>query len=50
MPCAAGWLAGLLLAPFLFIGVQLALIFHGIGVPLPAWWSYLGMDLAAVCC
>ena len=36
-------LVGLLLAPVLFCGVQLALIFHSIGVPLPAWWGSLDL-------
>ena len=38
-------LIGLLLSPILFIGLELALLLHGIGVPLPAWWSLLGVDL-----
>ena len=38
-------LIGLLLAPTLFLGLQLVLIIHGIGVPLPTWWGSLGVDL-----
>ena len=41
---AAGPLIGLL-APILFVGLHLALVFHGIGVPLPAWYGCLGVDL-----
>ena len=44
---AAALLIGLLLAPLLFCGIDLAMILHGIGVPLPAWWGYLGIDLVA---
>ena len=44
---AAALLTGLLLAPILFFGIELALIFHGIGVPLPACCGYLGIDLVA---
>ena len=44
---AAALLIGLLLAPLIFVGVELALIVHGIGVPLPAWWDHLGIDLVA---
>ena len=38
-------LIALLLAPILFFGLELALVFHGIGVPLPAWYGCLGVDL-----
>ena len=38
-------LIGLLLSPMLFILLELASLLHGIGVPLPAWWSLLGVDL-----
>ena len=41
----AALLIGLLLAPLLFIGVELALVLHGISVPLPIWWGYLGVDV-----
>ena len=41
----AGHLVGLLLAPILFLGLELAMTFHGIGVPLPAWYGRLGVDL-----
>ena len=44
---AAVLLIGLLLAPLLFVGLEFALIFHGIGVPLPTWWGCLGVDLVA---
>ena len=44
---AAALLIGLALAPFLFTGLQLVLILHGIGVPLPVWWGQLNMDLVA---
>ena len=42
---AAAPLIGLLLAPILFFGLELALVFHGIGVPLPSWYGCLGVDL-----
>ena len=42
---AAAAVIGLLLAPVLFFGLELALVFHGIGVPLPAWYGCLGVDL-----
>ena len=42
---AAAPVIGLLLAPVLLVGIELVLAFHGIGVPLPAWWGSLGMDL-----
>lgn len=42
---AAGPLMGLLLAPILFFGLELALVLHGIGIPLPAWYGCLGVDL-----
>ena len=45
---AAGCLIGLLLAPILFIGLELALVFHGIGVPLPGWYGCLRVDLVAL--
>ena len=38
-------MVGLLFAPLLFLGIELALILHGIGVPLPAWWDLLGVEL-----
>ena len=38
-------LIGLFLSPILFCALELALIFHGIGVPLPAWRGALGVDL-----
>ena len=41
---AAAPLIGLVLAPVLFIALELVLIVHGIGVPLPAWWGSLGID------
>ena len=44
---AIALLIGLLLAPLLFVGLELALIVHGIGVPLPAWWARLNVDLVA---
>lgn len=44
---AAALLTGLLLAPILFFGIELVLMLHGIGVPLPACWGYLGIDLVA---
>ena len=47
MRWAAATLMGLLLAPVLFVGLEFLLIFHGIGVPLPAWWGALGIDLVA---
>ena len=47
MRTAAALLTGLLLAPILFLGIELVMIFHGIGVPLPACWGYLGIDLVA---
>ena len=43
----AASLTGLLLAPILFFGIELVTIVHGIGVPLPACWGYLGIDLVA---
>ena len=45
---AAALLIVLLLAPLLFIGLELVLILHGIGVPLPLWWGYLGIDLVTL--
>ena len=42
---AAALLTGLLLAPLLFLGLELTMMVHGIGVPLPAWWACLGIDL-----
>ena len=47
MNLVAAPLMGLLLAPVLFCGLHLVLIFHGIGVPLPAWWGPLGVDLGS---
>ena len=44
-PRAVAPLVGLLLAPMLFLGLELALIFHGIGVPVPAWWGSFNVDL-----
>lgn len=38
-------LVGLLLAPILFLAMHLALVFHGLGVPLPAGWGSLDVDL-----
>ena len=32
-------------APFLFVAIELALVFHGLGVPLLAWWGSLDFDL-----
>lgn len=46
---AAAPLSGLLLAPVLFVGLQLMLILHGVGIPLPAWWGSLGIDLGTFC-
>ena len=43
---AAALLIGLLLAPIISVGLEFLLIFHGIGVPLPMWWGFLGIDLA----
>ena len=45
---AVALLIVLLLAPLLFIGLELVLIIHGIGVPLPLWWGYLGIDLVTL--
>ena len=45
MHWAAAPLIGLLLAPMLFLGLEVMLVFHGIGVPLPAWWGSLVIDL-----
>ena len=42
---AAAPVAGLLLAPILLVGLEVALIFHGIGVPFPAWWGSFSVDL-----
>ena len=42
---AAALLIGLLIAPLLFIGLELVLVLHGIGVPLPIWWGDLGIDV-----
>lgn len=42
---AAAPLVGLVLAPMLLFGIEVLLIFHGIGVPLPAWWGFMGVDL-----
>ena len=36
---------GLMLAPMLLFGIEVVLVFHGIGVPLPACWGSLGVDL-----
>ena len=44
---AAALLTGLLLAPILLFGIELVMILHGVGVPLPACWGYLGIDLVA---
>lgn len=38
-------LIGVLLAPILFFVVELAMISHSVGVPLPAWWGFLGIHL-----
>ena len=45
---AVALLIVLLLAPLLFIGLELVLIIHGVGVPLPLWWGYLGIDLVTL--
>lgn len=43
----AAFSIGLLLAPVLFVAINLALVPHGLfGVPLPAWWGSLDIDLA----
>ena len=42
---AVALLNGLLLSPVLFFGLELVLIAHGIGVPLPAWLGASGLDL-----
>ena len=35
----------MLLAPILFFAIEVVLLFHGVGVPLPAWWFSLEIDL-----
>ena len=45
---AAGPVIGLLLAPILFFGLEIVLIVHGIGVPLPAWWGSLNVHLGTL--
>lgn len=42
---AAAAVIGLLLAPVLFLAIEFALIFHGVGGPLPAFWGSLDIDL-----
>lgn len=42
---AAAPLIGLWIAPIVFVAIELALVFHGLGVPLPAWWGSLDIDL-----
>ena len=44
---AAALFIGLVLAPVLFLGLEVAMILHGIGVPFPAWWTFLNADLVA---
>ena len=41
------YLIGLLLSPMLFVLCELALIFHGLGLPLPLWYVSLSVDLFA---
>ena len=43
---AAALLTGLLVAPIMYVRLEVLLIFHGIGVPLPKWWGFLGIDLS----
>ncbi|KAL3133112.1 hypothetical protein ABBQ38_007011 [Trebouxia sp. C0009 RCD-2024] len=38
-------LIGLLTAPILFVAIELMLVFHSLGVPLPAWWGSMDIDL-----
>ena len=38
-------LLGLLLSPFLLLGLEIAIVFHGVGIPLPAWFDALDVDM-----
>lgn len=49
MRWVAAPLTGLLLAPLLFVGLELMLILHGFGVPLPVWWGSMGVDSGTYC-
>ena len=42
---AAAPLVGLMFAPMLLFVIEVVIIFHGVGVPLPAWWGLMGVDL-----
>ena len=44
---AAAFVIGVVLSPVFFFLFEFAMIFHGIGVPLPAWFQALGVDLHA---
>ena len=48
MHWAAAPLIGLVLAPMMFLGLEVMLVFHGIGVPLPGWWGSLGIDVGTL--
>lgn len=45
MRWVAAPLIGLFVSPIVCCALELALIFQGIGVSLPAWWGALGVDL-----